>query len=778
MQTFQAGQKTDGTTRDQTDAFGRFSFAAFLAFVTVASFAFAAGLSPIQAVGQDEQAEPKALWDAARKGELERVKELIEAGVDVNSATQYQATALSYASGRGHKDVVEYLLEKGADPSTEDTFYHATPMSWAVMNGHLDILQLLLKAGADGADDVLQNAIIQGRRPLFEAIVEADVISAEGVLAGRRTARVYSRDAMLSKLESLDVDETLAERKLEQESLTALTGTYSGEGLRVVVDEADGELSVAVAGQRALPFFVIDDQTFRFLSTEIRFEESEPTSDEGTPEMVAVLKRQENEFRLAKGEVERTEPADEDMPNADVETNVNRDVADQFRASPTNWPSFRGLDARGISESDETPLVWDSRWGMNTAWKVPVEGLALSCPVVWGDRLFVTTAISTEDKAGLRIGNYGDVDSVEDNSEHEFKLLCFDKTTGETLWERTAHVGVPRVKRHLKSSHANPTPVTDGKYIVASFGSEGLYCYDIEGNLAWRRDFGILDSGWFFDPSYQWGFGSSPVIRDGVVYIQCDVQEGSFVAALDLQTGSTIWQTERDEIPTWSTPTIINAKSGPTLVTNGSRAARAYDARNGELLWEIKDHSEIVVPTPFVAKGRVIITSGYRPIQPIYAINPDAIGLLNEEQEDDATSDQGSKDDSNDDSDNVYWSKNRGGPYMPTPIAVDDMLFTCANNGIIACYDLITGKQHFRKRLSVDEASSFVASPIALNGYIYLTSEQGAIVVLRASKELEVVSVNHVGEACLATPAISDGMLYFRGEKHLIAIKHARAPRP
>ena len=212
-----------------------------------------------------------------------------------------------------------------------------------------------------------------------------------------------------------------------------------------------------------------------------------------------------------------------------------------------NWPGFRGQGAAGIAEGYATPVTWDVGSSRNIAWRTEIPGLGHSSPVVWGDRVFVTTAISGMEKPELKVGLYGSIAPVDDDTEHEFKVFCLDKKTGKILWERLSHKGVPKVKRHPKATHANATPFTDGRHVLAFFGSEGLFCYDMDGNPLWKKDFGVLDSAFFMVPTAQWGFASSPVVNEGVVIIQADVMKGSFLAAFEVKTGKEIWRTARGD---------------------------------------------------------------------------------------------------------------------------------------------------------------------------------------------------------------------------------------
>src|SRR6266516_632601 len=227
--------------------------------------------------------------------------------------------------------------------------------------------------------------------------------------------------------------------------------------------------------------------------------------------------------------------------------------------SAQNWPSFRGPAASGVADGKEpTAIKWNAATGENILWKTPVAGVAVSSPIVWGDRVFVSTAVSSYPTSGIRTGLYGDVEPAKDVSKHAWKLVALDKRSGKVLWERVAHEGIPKTKRHPKSSQATATPVTDGRHVIVSFGSEGLYAYDVDGQLLWTRDLGVLNAGWFYDPDYEWGIGSSPIIWKNLVIVQCDIQKNSFIAAFDVATGQPAWRTARDEIPSWSTPAICS----------------------------------------------------------------------------------------------------------------------------------------------------------------------------------------------------------------------------
>lgn len=445
--------------------------------------------------------------------------------------------------------------------------------------------------------------------------------------------------------------------------------------------------------------------------------------------------------------------------------------------SSANWPRFRGNGARGVADGQNPPVHFDVLTNENVLWSSEIAGLGHSSPVVFGDRVYVTTAISQAGDFSIKPGQYGGVDSVDDESEHVFELICLDKQDGRVIWRQEANRTKPQVKRHLKSTHANCSVATDGKYVVAFFAGEGLYCYTTEGKLVWNKDLGVLDSGWFYDKSYQWGFAASPIIFEGNVIVQCDVQEDSFVAAYALQDGAEVWKTMREEIPSWSTPTVVSSPRGPMLLTHGTGFARGYDARTGEEWWRFGKHSEIVVPTPFVAHDLIFISSGYSPIQPVIAIKLTAEG--------DITLPEGE-----DSSEHVAWYRSKGGPYMPSPLVYGDYLYLCSNSGIVTCMQATTGKRVYRERLSkgLDQleepveglagSTSMVGSPVAADGCIYFPCEEGFVFVVKSGPEFKMLSCNPIGENLLTTPAISQGIMFVRGVRHLFAFKQIDSPKP
>jgi outer membrane protein assembly factor BamB len=425
-------------------------------------------------------------------------------------------------------------------------------------------------------------------------------------------------------------------------------------------------------------------------------------------------------------------------------------------AARGSWPSFRGPQASGIAEQQNLPDRWDGKTGENIRWRTPIPGLAHSSPVVWGNRIFVTSAVSSDPKATFRPGLYGDGDASADRSPHKWMLYALDKQSGKILWERVAHQGPPNEKRHIKATYANATPATDGRIVVTWFGSQGVHAYDVKGRFLWKVDLGRLDLGAYDIPTYEWGPASSPIIWNDLVLLQCDTQADSFLLALDTATGKTMWKTDRKELPSWGTPTVAMTESGPELVTNASNYVRGYDPRTGKELWQLGRSSKITAPTPVFSDGLFFIASGRAPERPIFAVRAGARGDL-------------TLPDGKSDSEAIAWSRTGRGSYMPTPIVYNGLLYVLANNGLLDAYDARTGAEVYRQRLSV-VGSGFSASPVAADGKLYLSNEDGEMLVITAGRSFAHVATNSMGEMLMATPALSEGVMYVRGSSSLFAI--------
>lgn len=434
-------------------------------------------------------------------------------------------------------------------------------------------------------------------------------------------------------------------------------------------------------------------------------------------------------------------------------------TAGQVPKPGADWPSFRGVRGAGVAEGATTPTTWDVPQGKQLRWKTPISGLGHSSPVIWGNRLCVTTAKSGKADAGLRLGLYGDIASVTDDTVHTWLLTCMDKGSGKVLFETKMHEGVPKVKRHTKSTHANSTLATDGTHLVAMLGSEGLFAFDMNGKQIWKVDLGVLDSGFFMVPAAQWEFGSSPIIHAGKVILQADVQKGSFLGAFDVKTGKELWRTSRQDVPTWSTPTIHEVGGRTQILVNGWRHLGAYDFATGEEIWRLKSvGGDIPVPTPIVGHGMVYLTTAHGAGgQPIYAIRDTAKG--------DITLEPGATTNAH-----IAWSYPRDGAYMMSPVLYQGLLYVSKNNGVFGVYDAVTGEKVYQERLG-DGTTGFTASLVAADGKVYFTSEDGDVYVVRAGRKYELLAKNPLGDYAMATPAISEGTLYFRTGSAVIAIK-------
>lgn len=697
------------------------------------------------------------LHEAARLGDLAKVRSLVEGGVDPNAKSRYGATALSFASDKGHIQVVRYLLDKGAEINVSDSFYRATPLSWAISNDHRDVALLLLSKGADGAAQAIPYAIRKKDREIAQAAIDSGKLRPSDVRSAMERAKRANAQEILELLEAID----LPQQPTVNVAASVLKG-YAGKyenteiGMTVQVSEREGALFAQPAGQAALKLRALSQTEFEAEQRPIRLAFS---GRGGTIEGFSLSQGPANYFfRRSTGggasaeEASSTASAESDAP-AEVADSASAPLTD-VRGRPANWPSFRGPNASGVADGQGAPVTWSAEGSKNILWKTPLAGLANSSPIIWGDRIFVTSVESSAGDRTFRTGLYGDVKAVDDTSTHVWKLVCLDRKTGRVIWEKEAARGVPVIKRHLKSTQANPTPATDGSRVVALFPSHGLFCYDFQGNLLWKKDLGLLDSGWFYDRSYQWGFASSPIIYGDSTILQVDIQDQSYIAAFDLKTGKRIWKTDREEIPTWSTPTLFTQGQRHEVIANGT-TIRGYDAKTGRELWQLGPNSEIVVATPVVGDDMIYLTSGYPPVRPVYAVRPGARG--------DITLEKGSST-----NDSIAWSHNRGGTYMPTPILYRGYLYTNANNGVLTCYEASTGKRVYRARIG--KGDSFSASPVAADGRLYFSAESGRIYVAQAGPKYSELAVNELGEPLMASPAISDGLLVVRSLKHVFGI--------
>ncbi|PYI88043.1 MAG: hypothetical protein DME26_04280 [Verrucomicrobia bacterium] len=439
-------------------------------------------------------------------------------------------------------------------------------------------------------------------------------------------------------------------------------------------------------------------------------------------------------------------------------------LCEWFAAAGVNWPQFRGPQASGVSE-DAAPRTWNLETGQNVRWQTPVPGLAHASPIIWESRLYLTTAVKPGAKSDLKIGLYGDGASYPEKEPHQWRLLCLDKATGKVVWDKLEHESVPRLERHTKATHCNATPATDSKRIVAMFGSEGLFCFDLNGQQLWRKDLGKLHAGPYNVPDLQWGFASSPVLHDGKVIMQCDTLSEQFLAVFDATDGRELWRTKRNEVTAWSTPIVASNAGRKQIIVNGWKHIGGYDFNTGDELWRMSEGGDIPVASPILAGNLVILTSGHGKYRPMRAVRLNATGDI-------TTPEMGATNQF------VIWCHPRKGNYLQTPIAVGDLLWGCLDNGIVTCFDWKTGKLHYEERLGGGN-QGFSASPVAAAGeHLYFTGEQGDVFVLAATDKFSVLATNQLGGISLSTPAISEGALFFRTTEKMLAIGFNRETKP
>jgi outer membrane protein assembly factor BamB len=416
-----------------------------------------------------------------------------------------------------------------------------------------------------------------------------------------------------------------------------------------------------------------------------------------------------------------------------------------------DWPGWRG-NGSGISPEKNLPMKWSENEGIK--WKTPIPGAGHSSPIIWGNRVFVTTAAAEDPnvetfRGGVFMG--GDRDKP-DESGYAYSVICLDANQGKVIWSKAVARQKPRTPRHTKNTYASETPVTDGKYVFASFGSAGLYAVDFEGNVIWQRDLGLMRR------RAGWGTASSPILFRNTVIVNCDSDGDSYITALDKTTGDPVWRTARDEGASWGTPFLFEAGDRTTVVTNATRRMRGYDAATGKLLWECGSGSMISVPSPVAIKELVFLSSGHSliPWRPIVAVRPEAIG--------DITPPRGQST-----SDGVAWSHSSGGPYVTSPIAIGEYLYVPIDNGSLTCYEARTGKTVYENQ-KLGTRNTITASPIACDGKIYVQTEDGECYVIKPGSEFEILAVNKLDEVFCASPAVSGGKIFLRGRKHLYCI--------
>lgn len=418
-------------------------------------------------------------------------------------------------------------------------------------------------------------------------------------------------------------------------------------------------------------------------------------------------------------------------------------------SSASNWPQWRGADGSGVSNEKNLPSDWNV--SKNIKWKTPISGRGHSSPIVWENRIFLTTAVEGEVVPGAKAVKHMDgdkeflhPDSVGADHKHSFKVICVDRQSGKVLWESIAWEGTPYDNRHRKSSYAASTPATDGKLVYAFFGTEGLYAYDFKGKLVWKAKLGNLGT-------VGMGTGTSPILYEDLVIVQCDEENGaaSFIVALDKKTGKEVWKTPRKVQVSWSTPLLVRTAKRTELITSGTESIIAYDPATGKELWTHKGVESNAIPSPVANSEMAFLVAGF-PAKIAMALKLGGSGDLT-----------GSA--------SEIWKYSKGTAYVPSPILYQDYLYIMTDRGILTCIDARTGEVKYEGgRIPIP--ATFTASPVAFDGKILLTSEDGDTFIIKSGPKHEVLGTNSVGEPVYASPAIADGRIFIRGEHNLYCI--------
>lgn len=405
-----------------------------------------------------------------------------------------------------------------------------------------------------------------------------------------------------------------------------------------------------------------------------------------------------------------------------------------------NWPNWRGPGHRGVAAT-AAPLHWSKT--QNVKWKAAIPGKGHSTPVIWGEKLFLTTAVPVESPndpavlTGARI------------VPHKFTVICFDRNTGKVLWERVATTQTPHEGFHdTYGSFASNAPITDGEHVYAYFGSRGLYVYDLEGNLAWKKDFGVK-----MQMRRGFGEGAAPVLHGNTIVIVFDQEAGSFILAIDKRNGKELWRKSRDEVSTWAQPLVVEHQGREQVIANGDNRVRSYDLKTGELIWECAGLGTNAIPVPVQFEDMVIVMTGHR--------EPNLLTIR-----------LGGKGDITG-SEFVVWTNDRGNSYSASPVLQDGMLYVLTDRGMLSNFDARTGAKHYHQQ-RLPQPYQFKASPTAADGKLYLASEAGDVIVVNMGKTFEVLATNKMpDQTFIASPVVVGGDLYLRSQDTLYCIRES-----
>ena len=420
-----------------------------------------------------------------------------------------------------------------------------------------------------------------------------------------------------------------------------------------------------------------------------------------------------------------------------------------FASGPGDWPQWRGPNWDGIARGD-APLHWSDT--EHIKWKAEVPGRGHSSPVVWGDRIFLTAAVPTVSTApgaaansngrGLPFGSRGP------QPEQKLVVMCFDRKTGKLLWVRAAKVATPHEGYHPQyGSFASNSPVTDGKHVIAFFGSRGVYCYDLDGNKVWEKDFGVP-----LKMYNTFGEGSWPALEGNTLLLLFDHEGDSFLVALDKSSGKELWRTARTDGNTnWSGPVVISYQGKKQVIVSASKKIHAYDFETGKPIWECAGLGQNTIPAPVADGSMVIVMSGF--------CNPNLLAIKLG-REGDLTG-----------TDAIVWQNQRGNSYTPSPVLADGKLYMLTDSGMLSCFDAKTGTPYYQQQ-RLPKPYNFKSSPVAAGGKLYLASEEGDVIVVKMGEKFEVLATNTLeGQFFVATPAVIDGEIYLRGQNTLFCVR-------
>ena len=719
------------------------------------------------------------MLNAVVNGDVAAVAALLEQGVDPRDPLPVRANIgtppVYMAAELKNAPLVKLLLDHGADPDTKNISTARTPLKLASLPGDnvktmeatAEILKALMEKGAGAEGESLRALISGGRIDVARTIIgwgRVDPSYLNQALATARRAQHWGLVDVLVKAGAKEpgpIDQSHA-----PERLRLMEGVYrspSGQELVLRLHPEGNDLVLERAGRDPVALDPIDLMLLRSLDRSVvATRQAGPLPP---PELTLTEGGRSDVFARTAAALPpaRTAAAAPAAPRV-----APRPAA--TTAASREWPSFRGPSSSGVMDGANLPTAWDVEKGINVQWKTPIPGLGHGSPISWGNRVFVVSAVAQDDAAVPFVsGEHSSSTAGSTNRTyvdplpHTWRVYALDRETGEIVWERVAKAGVPRLGRHMNQSQADSTPVTDGTHVVVWFGSEGLYCYDFDGNLVWEKDLGLLRSGYVTDPAWAWNTSTSLTLYKNLVILQADLLEDSFITAVGLRTGEEVWRTERDEIPSWSTPLLYEGPTRTELITIAPLFARGYDPETGTELWRLGNHGTYPSATPIAGLGLIFLGgAGAFVTGPLYALRPGATG--------DITLKGGEVS-----NEWVVWSKNRGASALGTPILYGDLLYVMPGYGsILTAYKAETGERVYRARMT-PYGGKFSASPVAADGKLYFSSEDGEVIVVKAGPTFERLAINQVGETMMASPAIAPGMLILRTQHHVIAVADSPA---